>query len=131
MRIAGVRVTGVGLTGARAEIGLEIENPNGFSLTSTGLSYRLAFDDRDATADREVEWRTIAEGESEEAVTVPAEETGQVTLSIPFRYEDVGRAVQSFLLRGELRYRLEGALRVDAPLGEVRVPFDRTGDVGP
>lgn len=130
VRIAGVRVTGVGLTGATAEIGLEVDNPNGFSLTTTGVSYRLAFQDGEVEPDRESGWRTIAEGESEEVVTVPGEETSRVTLSVPFRYEDVGRAVESFLQRGELRYRLTGALRVDGPVGGVRVPFDETGDVG-
>lgn len=99
---------------------------------ATGVSYRLAFEDGDpATApETETMWRTIAEGESEERLTVPGEGTSRVTLSVPFRYEDVGRAVQRFLQRGAIRYRLTGALLVDASLREIRVPFDDTGDVG-
>ena len=130
VRIADVRVSDVGLSGATALIGLEVVNPNGFSLTSTGVTYHLAFEEPGSTPEDEVQWTTIARGESDESVTVPGEETSRVTLSVPFRYEDVGRAVQSFLLRGELRYRLTGDLGVDGPLGRVRVPFDETGDVG-
>lgn len=129
VRIAGVRVAGIGLTGATAEIGLEVDNPNRYSLTSNGLEYSLAFEDRDEVADREIAWRTIAEGESREVVKVPGRETSRVQVSVPFRYEDVGRAFQSFLQHRQLRYRLSGALRVDAPVGEVRVPFQETGDL--
>lgn len=130
IRIAAVRVTGVGLTGATAEIGLEVDNPNDFSLDMMGVSYRLAFDDGEGGEDGGEAWTTVVEGESDETLTVPGEETSRVTLALPFGYEEVGRAVRSFLETGQLRYRLTGALRVDAPVGEVRVPFDETGDVG-
>lgn len=131
VRIAAVRVTQVGLTGATAEIGLVVDNPNGFDLTATGLEYRLDFEDEPGAEGGEAGWTTIAEGESRDPVTVPGEETSDVTLSVPFRYEDVGRAVRRYLVSGELRYRLSGALRVDGPVGRIRVPFDETGDVGP
>jgi hypothetical protein len=53
-----------------------------------------------------------------------------MTLSVPFRYEDVGRAVQQFRRSGGLRYRLTGRVRFDAPLRDVLVPFEQTGTMG-
>ena len=76
------------------------------------------------------DWRVIAEGASDDPTSVPGNETRQVTLSVPFRYEDVGRAVQQVQRTGELRYRLTGRVRFDAPLRDVLVPFEQTGTMG-
>ena len=135
IRIVDVRLTGVGLTGATAEIGLEIQNPNGFSVTSTGLDYRLSFegptsDESAPEADEAPNWQTIVEGSSREVVTVEGEERSLVTIAVPFGYQDLGRAVLSLLDRGELRYRLTGDVMFDAPIGEVRVAFEDIGDIG-
>lgn len=127
VRIAGVRVGGIGLQGATAEIELEVANPNRFSLTSKGLDYTLAFEEGDAGGGR---WQTIAEGASEEVLTVAGEDTSRITLGVPFRYEDVGRALLRLRERGELQYRLTGGVRFDGPLRDVRVPFEKTGDIG-
>jgi LEA14-like dessication related protein len=130
VRIAGVSVGALGLDGATARIALEVSNPNGFTLTSAGLEYLFAFQEGDPTAAEETAWRVIAEGFSDESASVPGNETRQVTLSIPFRYQDVGRAVQQFRDEGGLRYRLTGRVRFDAPLRDVQVPFEQTGTMG-
>jgi len=128
--IARVTVSSIGLEGATARVALEVSNPNGFTLTSEGLDYRLAFEEANAVQDDVVDWRVIAEGASDASASVPGKETRQVTLSVPFRYEDVGHAFQQFLRSGELRYRLTGRVRFDAPLRNVLVPFEQTGTMG-
>lgn len=129
VRIAGVSVGGLGLDGATARISLEVSNPNSFELTSAGLEYLLSFQEGDSAAE-ETAWRVIAEGFSDETASVPGNETRQVTVSVPFRYEDVGRAVRQFREEGELHYRLTGHVRFDAPLRNVQVPFEQTGSMG-
>jgi LEA14-like dessication related protein len=128
--IAGVRVSSIGLEGATAQIALDVSNPNGFTLTSAGLDYSLAFEEADPRRSDGAGWRVIAEGASDDPASVPGKETLQMTLSVPFRYEDVGRAVQQFRRAGELRYRLTGRVRFDAPLRDVLVPFVQTGTMG-
>jgi LEA14-like dessication related protein len=128
--IAGVRVSSIGLEGATAQIALDVSNPNGFTLTSAGLDYSLAFEETDSRQSDGAGWRVIAEGASHDPASVPGKETLQMTLSVPFRYEDVGRAVQQFRRAGGLRYRLTGRVRFDAPLRDVLVPFEQTGTMG-
>lgn len=131
VRIIDVRVSGIGISGATADVMLEVSNPNGFSLTAEELRYRLAFEDPELRdADEEDPWRTVASEEADRRVTVPAGERADVTVSVPFDYGDVGRAVVSLVREGALRYRLTGDILFDAPVGSVRVPFDDIGRVG-
>jgi LEA14-like dessication related protein len=125
--IADVRVVSVGLTGATAQVALDVANPNGFDLTAEGVRYRLSF------ADAQVEegWRTLAEGENEERLVIAANDTTQLRLAVPFTFASLGRALQSLLSEGSLPYRLDGDVLFDAPVRDVRVPFDRRGSFAP
>jgi LEA14-like dessication related protein len=127
VRIAEVTLTEVGLSGATVEVGLDVRNPNPGALTSSGLRYVLSFE---APEDGGEEWRTVAEGESTDEVSVPGQETRRVQVAVPFRYDELGRAVAALLQSGELRYRLAGDVDFDAPLGDLRVPFQHTGNLG-
>lgn len=131
VRIADVRVSGVGLSGATADITLAVVNPNAFTLRSEEVRYVLEFDDPAAReAGDDDPWRTIAEGSSVERLEVLRDDSARVTLSVPFAYSDVGRAVRSLMLEQELRYRVRGDVLFDGPVGDVRVPFDDTGRIG-
>jgi LEA14-like dessication related protein len=125
--IADVRVVSLGLVGATAEVSLNVVNPNGFTLKAKEVRYRLSFADEDA----EQGWRVLTQGQSEEEIQVAPRDTAGVRLSVPFRYSDVGRALGSLLDQGELTYRLDGDVKFDAPIKDVRVPFDRTGNLVP
>ena len=115
---------------ATADVTLAIDNPNGYALDAEDVRYRLAFEDRAEGTPESGRWLTIAEGESRQAVSVPGDGSATVTLAVPFRYADLGRAAASLLREGTLTYRLDGEVRVGAPLGTVRIPFDETGQVG-
>jgi LEA14-like dessication related protein len=125
--IADVRVVSVGLVGGTAEVALSVVNPNGFTLTAKEVRYRLSFADEEADEG----WRTLTEGETGEVVQVAPKDTAEVRLEVPFRFTDVGRALGSLLDQGELRYRLDGDVKFDAPIKDVRVPFDRRGNFIP
>jgi LEA14-like dessication related protein len=125
--IADVTVSAVGLTGATAQVALEVANPNGYALTAEAVSYRLSF--ADALADEG--WRTLAEGETDQRVVIAAHDTTQVRLSVPFTYASLGRALQNLLSSGTLPYRLDGDVKIDAPGRDVRVSFDRRGSLEP
>ena len=127
IRIAEVEIGSVGLLGATAQVTLDVANPNGFDLTAEEIRYRLSFADGDSDGG----WRTLAEGRTEEERRVAAEDSARLALSLPFRYEDVGRAMASLLSQGELRYRIEGDIKFDVPGPNLRVPFDRQGTLVP
>ena len=130
VHIVDVRMTGIGLTSATAEVDVDIENPNGFSLTSTGLEYRLSVEDQGRTSEDGGGWHVVAEGEGGEVVRVEGNDRSRMTIRVPFRYEDLGRAVLGLLERGELRYRLTGEVNFDTPVGEIGVPFEDIGEIG-
>jgi LEA14-like dessication related protein len=125
--IAEVRVVSVGLTGATAQVALDVANPNGFDLTAEEVRYRLSFADQQADQG----WRTLAAGERDERLVITANQTTQVRLDVPFTYATLGRALQSLLSAGSLPYRLDGDVKFDAPVRDVRVSFDRRGDLTP
>jgi LEA14-like dessication related protein len=125
--IADVRVTSVTLLGGTAEASLSVVNPNSFKLTAKEVRYRLSFADSQADEG----WRTLTEGESDGQVEVLPRDSATVRLELPFRFADVGRALSSLMSEGELRYRLDGEVKVDGGIRDVRVPFDRRGSFAP
>lgn len=124
VRIARVDIVSVGLTGATAAIELEVVNPNGYDLRAREVRYALEFQEGG-------DWRTVARSEAGRELTVAAGDTVLVALDVPFRYQDVGSAVLSLLQQGRLDYRVRGDVRFAAPVGSVRVPFDRQGTIDP
>ena len=127
VNIANVRVLSIGLVGGSAEVALNVVNPNGFDLTAEVVRYRLSFADNDEVSG----WRTLTQGETEKAVEVAAKDSTTVRIELPFRFTDLGRAVMGLLSSGELQYRLDGDVKFDAPIRDVRVPFDRRGSFAP
>lgn len=125
--LAEVAVQSLSLSGATVRVELEVENPNGFGLDARALEYTLFFQAGGGEGVDDDAWRTLAAGRTTEGVSLPANETVRVPVDIPFRFRDLGDAASSLLRDGTLRYRFEGAFTVGSPVGDVRVPFDRTG----
>lgn len=131
VRIADVRVGGIGLSGATADVVLQVKNPNGFALTAEGLRYQLDFLDPDASMQGEETWHAVTSGRTTDRIHVPGNDSSTVTVEVPFQYEDLGRAMLGLLREGGLDYRLTGDVMFDGPVGDVRVPFRDTGRVEP
>jgi LEA14-like dessication related protein len=138
--LAEVAVQALTLSGATIRVELDVENPNGFGLDAKALEYTLFFQpgtgsgpaeggdgvDGDPSGEGGT-WRTLASGRTVEAVSLPSNQTVRVPVAIPFRFRDLEDAAASLLRDGTLRYRFEGAFTVGSPVGDIRVPFDRTG----
>jgi len=132
--LASVSLNSIGITGATAQVDLEVENPNRFDLNARSVEYALEFYPGSAAPDQEVpeeEWRTLATGRSAEELSLTGGETTPVQLLVPFSYSELGSAASRLLRDGSLRYRFSGAFTVASPLGDIRVPFDRTGLLDP
>lgn len=125
VRIADVRLAGVGLSSGTAEIEFEVENPNIFALEVRRLSYLLEVEGR---GDR---WSPLAEGVTAESIRLPRRSTEEVTIQVPFRYEAVGVALRSWWETGDLSYRLRGDIETRGPLGSVELPFRAEGRMRP
>jgi LEA14-like dessication related protein len=100
---------------------LLLENPNPRPLTLLGYDYDLA-----------VEGRSVAQGASSEAVTLPA--LGQTVVEFPVLVKMPAlMGLAPSLLRPEqkLRYQISGGVRLASLLGGLRVPFRFQGDMKP
>ncbi|MEJ2540326.1 MAG: LEA type 2 family protein [Gemmatimonadota bacterium] len=131
--LAEIQVASLGLSGATVEVTLDVTNPNSFDLDARAVEYTLFYlpaVDR-AAAGSDEDWRTLAAGRTAEPVTLPGNGVVQVPVAIPFTFRELGEAAGSLLRDGTLRYRFQGAFTVGSPVGELRIPFDRTGVLDP
>lgn len=127
VRIADVRVVGLGLSSGTAELDVEVDNPNRFGLEVRGLEYMLEVSDGTEAA----RWDTLATGISTDTVRIDGREMERVTLSIPFRYQALGTAFQSLLSGGSVPYRIEGVVRAGGFGGQRDLPFRSEGRFAP
>lgn len=127
--IAHVEVVSLGLLGGRAQVGLLIENPNRFDLQVRSFAYRL--DVADGVPGEEESWSSLAsQEESVQDILIPGREQVEVEVPVDFGYAAVGSALRSLLIEGQVRYRVEGSVRVRGPVGEHTLPFAGRGALG-
>lgn len=124
VRIVGIRVVSLGVSGGTAAVDLAVTNPNDRAIRVVGLRYRLQVEDLKAG---EGEWRTLTEGFRSEGVTLEPRDTASVSVDVPFEYRIVGATVRALLQGRDVGYRLDGEVRIDGPVGEIRVPVRTTG----
>ena len=111
-----VKVTGVGLNGGSLDVVLEVENPNGYSLDATRLTYKVL-----------VDTVMFATGVTDSRFTVEGNKTTQIHLPISFTYSGVGQAGRQLLGTGSVNYTVAGDVTVGSPIGNFTVPYSRTG----
>ena len=127
VRIADLRVVGLGLTSGTAELEVEVSNPNRFALEVRGLEYLLEVSDNGTQA----RWDTLATGFSADTVRISRRSTDRATLQIPFRYQALGVAFRSWLEGGQIPYRIQGEVRASGPGGQRDLPFRSQGSFTP
>lgn len=125
VRLAGVRLGGLGLQGGVLYAQLHVTNPNRFGITASGVTYDLEV--LDSSGDGE-QWYDFAEGAYATEFTVGARDSATVEVPIQFRYEAVGGAIRSIVARGLFEYRVSGAVSIEEPV-RTTVPFRRRGVV--
>ena len=111
-----MRLNGLGLTGGSLDVLLNVENPNGYRLDATRMTYRLLID-------------TIPFGEGTVDTRVTVEEKASTTVRIPvnFTYSGIGTAGRALLNTGTVNYRVLGDLTVATPVGNFTRPYDMAG----
>lgn len=127
--IANVEVVSLGLLGGRARVALLIDNPNRFDLEVRSFAYRL--DVADGIPGEEESWSQLASQEElVQQVRIPGRDQVEVEVPVDFGYAAVGAALRSLLVEGQVRYRVEGSVRVRGPVGEHTLPFTGRGALG-
>jgi len=127
VRIVDLRVVEVGLRSGTAEVILEVDNPNRYSLEILGFDYLLEV----GSSGQDPRWDILAQGVREESLRLPARSEERIVIQLPFRYSALGTAVGAWLRGGEVPYRVEGILRAKGPVGERNLPFQARGSLRP
>ena len=100
--------------GATAVIALDVENPNGVSLTVDRMTYAL-----------ELGGKPVAQAEVKEFATLKAREISRVEIPVPFKYNAIFSSVLDLLRNGTAAYKVTGEARI----GIFTLPFEHVGDV--
>jgi len=131
VEIADVRVLSLGLSGGRAGVQVRVDNPNRYDLELRSLSWILEVASPVPQGSEERWARLAGDEEGARALRIPGRDSVVVELPVDFLYAGVGSALRALLLNGEVRYRVQGAIRVQGPIGERRLPFAHRGSFSP
>ncbi len=117
-----VRVTGVewgelSLAGARGQVGLSLRNTNEFPIRLGAMDYALSLGGHDVSSG------SLAT----DALELAPGESGDLTLGLEMRPQDLGLAAFRALSGGEADFRLQGLLDASTPFGPMKLDFDREG----
>lgn len=117
-QLAGVSITGLGLSGGSLDLKLDVFNPNSYTLRSTRLQVGIDLENTPfgtAAIDRPLELAPAAHSE----VRVP----------LTFTWSGVGAGARAMLGKGSVNYGLTGRILVNTPLGERSVDLRSSGTV--
>ena len=112
--LASIALQDVTLIGATVQIGVEVDNPNSFSLRIHSIQYNL-----------ELGGRAISKGKIESLAEVAAKSKTVVMVPVPVKFADLFASVSEFFAKNTSRYRLQG----EAKVGLLTLPFDETGEL--
>jgi len=106
----------VTLGGATVNLTFTVQNPNSQGISLAETDYKLFLEGKQVVAGKPPAGLHIAGGGSSD-VTLPAQ----------VRFADLAESVADLLKKDEARYRAEGHIGVDTPLGIVPLPFTAEG----
>jgi LEA14-like dessication related protein len=110
------KVTAVDLEGTTVALHFTLENPNDLSFRVAGATWRL-----------EVEAAEVADGALPGGVTLPSRATAPFEVSVRLRWADVARLAEQVRRQAQVGYRVDGAVRVETPIGELALPYQHEG----
>jgi len=116
-----VALEGISPIGGRLRVSLLVRNPNGYSLSTSGLSYRLYVKDS----------IPVAAGEDTEHHTVPGHDSTVLALPLNVSWAGLSAAANAVASYGLVPYRVTGDVIADTPIGKRTIPFDQHGNFAP
>ncbi len=125
VRVAGVRLGGIGLEGGLLYVRLSVVNPNGFALEASGLTYDVELAEPTSEGRR---WIDVTRGSYTEELRVGANDSAVIEIPVEFTYRGLGGAIRSIVGTGTVDYRVRGTVYLREPVS-VEVPYSRTGTV--
>jgi LEA14-like dessication related protein len=113
-----VRVTGVGLTGGALDVLLNVDNPNGYRLDATRMTYQV-----------NVDTMPVANGIVGSTFTVQGNASQQVHIPVNFTFAGLAAAGRALMNTGTAPYTVTGDITVGTPIGSFTIPYHQTGHI--
>jgi LEA14-like dessication related protein len=111
-----VSLSDVSLSGATVDVVTTVTNPNAVDLSVAEVDYRLS-----------VDGHPVASGTPPAGLQIPARGSADLTLPATVRFAELGQALSAFLTQDSAKYKAEGTVGLNTPVGIVRVPVSHEG----
>jgi LEA14-like dessication related protein len=118
VELSAIDVTGIGIRGGSMNLLLDVENPNSFELRATRIGVRIFLEDTH-----------FGDAQLTRAPVLPANSTVRIEVPVDFTWSGVGSGARGLISRGSTRYRLDGRLDLDTPVGRRGVDVEARGTV--
>jgi LEA14-like dessication related protein len=112
--LSSIALRDVSTNGATVVFGVEVDNPNAFSLRLDALRYDL-----------EVGGKQIGSGRIEKPAEVAGRSKGIVDVPVPVKFQDLYSSVSELMSKTVSDYRVRG----EAQFGLITIPFDEKGEL--
>lgn len=116
LQFRGLRVNSIGFDGASLDILVDVYNPNSYRLPLQRFSYDLAIEN--------VHWGL---GTTDTPLAVEARNSTLVRLPLEVSWSRLGDVGRQALRTGAVNYGVSGEIIVGTSLGDVRVPYSKSG----
>ena len=108
-----VHLTSVSFEGIAANFVMDVQNPNPVGLDLARLAYQLTIDGHQ-----------LAAGQANQAASIPANGTGQVTMPLAIKFTDFVQSVQALFTKETLPYTINITPGFNTPIGIIDVPIN-------
>ncbi len=106
----------VDLTGAELDLVFSVDNPNVFDIHGAGLEAGLTLEDVEMG-------RAFRPG----PFSLAGSDTTRLIVPMSLNWAGLGAAARGVLTKGEVNYQVDGAVQLETPFGEGRVPYRQSG----
>lgn len=112
--LSSVALKDVTANGAVVVFGVEVDNPNSFTLRLDALRYDL-----------EIGGKAIGSGKIDQPAEVAGHSKGVVPVPVPIKFQDIFSSFSELMSKTTSDYRVRG----EAQFGLLSIPFDEKGEL--
>ena len=118
VELVAIDITGLGIQGGTLDLLLDVYNPNSYELRAARIAVGIY-----------LEGTHFGDAALTRAPVLPAGETARIVVPVTFSWSGMGSGARGLLARGGVRYRLDGRLDLDTPVGRRGVDVSTEGTV--
>lgn len=107
-------LSNISLGGLTLDTVWQLDNPNDLGATLASIDYALFIEDKQVVA-----------GYPQTGVQVPARGSTQLHFPANIKFTDIAQVVEVFLNKDQAKWRAEGSIGVNTPIGIVKLPLSK------